>query len=192
MGAVKCGKRSRKGFRRAVQRSVDFCRRSNPALLGVGYIIGPRIASLMCAGGVIAYLVLIPAIKFFGELRHRHRASRNHADRRNVAGRCPRSLCSLHRRGRSRRRRDHQPASIAAAHLARHARGLADFRGTKAAPEAVLRTDRDLSMKVRDHRMHCHPRRHHGRATVEPAMELVRRPAHCRVWFSFHSWSRRG
>jgi putative OPT family oligopeptide transporter len=38
----------------------------NPALLGVGYIIGPRIASIMCAGGVLAYLVLIPAIKLFG------------------------------------------------------------------------------------------------------------------------------
>src|SRR2546422_5034450 len=38
----------------------------SPALLGVGYIIGPRIASIMCAGGVLAYLVLIPAIKFFG------------------------------------------------------------------------------------------------------------------------------
>src|SRR6266436_5939290 len=38
----------------------------NPALLGVGYIIGPRIGSIMCAGGVLAYLVLIPAIKFFG------------------------------------------------------------------------------------------------------------------------------
>src|SRR5438034_7084501 len=33
-----------------------------PALLGVGYIIGPRIGSIMCAGGVLAYLVLIPAI----------------------------------------------------------------------------------------------------------------------------------
>ncbi len=39
----------------------------SPALLGVGYIIGPRIASIMCGGGVLAYLVLIPAIKFFGE-----------------------------------------------------------------------------------------------------------------------------
>jgi putative OPT family oligopeptide transporter len=39
----------------------------NPALLGVGYIIGPRIASIMCGGGVLAYLVLIPAIQFFGE-----------------------------------------------------------------------------------------------------------------------------
>jgi putative OPT family oligopeptide transporter len=38
-----------------------------PALLGVGYIIGPRIASIMCAGGVLSYLVLIPAIKFFGD-----------------------------------------------------------------------------------------------------------------------------
>ncbi len=38
-----------------------------PELLGVGYIIGPRIASTMCAGGVLAYLVLIPLIKFFGD-----------------------------------------------------------------------------------------------------------------------------
>src|SRR5689334_17647921 len=38
-----------------------------PALLGVGYIIGPRISSIMCAAGVLSYLVLIPAIKFFGE-----------------------------------------------------------------------------------------------------------------------------
>ncbi|MES1243059.1 MAG: oligopeptide transporter, OPT family [Acidobacteriota bacterium] len=38
----------------------------SPELLGVGYIIGPRIASVMCAGGVLSYLVLIPAIKLFG------------------------------------------------------------------------------------------------------------------------------
>lgn len=39
----------------------------SPELVGVGYIIGPRIGSIMCAGGVLSYLVLIPAIKFFGE-----------------------------------------------------------------------------------------------------------------------------
>ncbi len=39
----------------------------SPELLGVGYIIGPRIASIMCAGGVLAYLVLIPMIAFFGD-----------------------------------------------------------------------------------------------------------------------------
>src|SRR3989441_5174865 len=38
-----------------------------PELLGVGYVIGPRIASIMCGGGVLSYLVLIPLIKFFGE-----------------------------------------------------------------------------------------------------------------------------
>ncbi|HVE71627.1 MAG TPA: oligopeptide transporter, OPT family [Thermoanaerobaculia bacterium] len=40
----------------------------SPELLGVGYIIGPRIAAIMCAGGVLAYLVLIPMIKYFGSL----------------------------------------------------------------------------------------------------------------------------
>ena len=39
----------------------------SPELLGVGYIIGPEIAGIMCAGGVLAYLVLIPAIKIFGD-----------------------------------------------------------------------------------------------------------------------------
>ncbi|HUJ31759.1 MAG TPA: oligopeptide transporter, OPT family [Candidatus Acidoferrum sp.] len=36
--------------------------------LGVGYIIGPRVAGLLFAGGVISWLVLMPAIKFFGSL----------------------------------------------------------------------------------------------------------------------------
>jgi putative OPT family oligopeptide transporter len=38
----------------------------SPELLGVGYIIGPRISCIMAAGGVLSYLVLIPMIKFFG------------------------------------------------------------------------------------------------------------------------------
>jgi putative OPT family oligopeptide transporter len=47
-------------------RAASISAEVSPTLLGVGYIIGPRIASIMCAGGVLAYLVLIPAIKFFG------------------------------------------------------------------------------------------------------------------------------
>ncbi|MFI5337089.1 MAG: OPT family oligopeptide transporter [Opitutales bacterium] len=39
----------------------------SPELLGVGYIIGPRISSIMCAGGALSYLVLIPLICFLGE-----------------------------------------------------------------------------------------------------------------------------
>src|SRR5881296_1395634 len=38
-----------------------------PELMGVGYIIGPRIAGYLFAGGCLAYLVLMPAIKLFGE-----------------------------------------------------------------------------------------------------------------------------
>ena len=38
----------------------------SPELLGVGYIIGPKIAATMAAGGVLAYMVLIPMIRFFG------------------------------------------------------------------------------------------------------------------------------
>ena len=37
-----------------------------PALVGVGYICGPKIASYMMAGGVLGWLVLIPAIVTFG------------------------------------------------------------------------------------------------------------------------------
>ncbi len=40
----------------------------SPELLGVGYIIGPRIAFTMAAGGVLSYLMLIPMISFFGDL----------------------------------------------------------------------------------------------------------------------------
>lgn len=37
-----------------------------PALIGVGYICGPKIASYMLAGGVLGWFVLIPAINLFG------------------------------------------------------------------------------------------------------------------------------
>lgn len=37
-----------------------------PAVLSVGYICGPRIASYMFAGGIISWMVLIPAIVLFG------------------------------------------------------------------------------------------------------------------------------
>jgi putative OPT family oligopeptide transporter len=36
--------------------------------LGVGYIIGPRVAGTIFAGGVFSWLLMMPAIKFFGSL----------------------------------------------------------------------------------------------------------------------------
>jgi len=44
---------------------------TSPVLLGVGYIIGFRIASVMAGGGLLAALVLTPAIAFFGEASSR-------------------------------------------------------------------------------------------------------------------------
>jgi putative OPT family oligopeptide transporter len=38
-----------------------------PELLGVGYIIGSKVSANMMAGGMLSYLILIPAIKIFGE-----------------------------------------------------------------------------------------------------------------------------
>lgn len=38
-----------------------------PALLGVGYILGYRIAAIMVAGGLLAWLGIIPLIAFLGE-----------------------------------------------------------------------------------------------------------------------------
>ncbi len=39
----------------------------SPAMLGVGYIIGPRTSCNMFAGGALAFLVLIPLIHMFGD-----------------------------------------------------------------------------------------------------------------------------
>jgi putative OPT family oligopeptide transporter len=120
----------------------------SPELLGVGYIIGPRIASIMCAGGVLAYLVLIPAIKFFG----------SGLTVALAPGTVPIGQMS--------------PAAIRSAYVLYigagavaaggiisllrslptiwHSllEGLRDFRGGTAARSSLRRTDQDLSMKV--------------------------------------------
>ncbi|MES2344547.1 MAG: oligopeptide transporter, OPT family [Chlamydiota bacterium] len=46
--------------------NTEFSMDCTPALLGVGFIIGPRIASYILAGGALAWWVLIPLIKMFG------------------------------------------------------------------------------------------------------------------------------
>ena len=126
----------------------------SPELLGVGYIIGPRIASVMCAGGVLAYLVLIPVIKFFGQgwpSRSRRAPCRSARCRPMTSG----GLRPLYRRGRSGGRRHRQPASIAADDLGqprggsegysrrRPRRGIASPHGSGSVDE---------SRRVREHR----------------------------------------
>lgn len=45
---------------------TQFSMDCTPALLGVGYIIGPRISSLLFVGGVMGWWVIIPLIAKFG------------------------------------------------------------------------------------------------------------------------------
>ena len=41
----------------------------SPALFGVGYILGPRIATVMVGGGLLSALVIIPGIAYWGDGR---------------------------------------------------------------------------------------------------------------------------
>jgi len=120
----------------------------SPELLGVGYIIGPRIGSIMCAGGVLAYLVLIPAIKYFGAGLTTPLAPEAKALIRDMSPGAIRNAYVLYIGA----------GAVAAGGIISVARslpiiwhglkgGLKDFRGGAAARAGMLRTDRDLSMK---------------------------------------------
>src|ERR1700738_711332 len=47
---------------------VSFRAAITSEYLGVGYIIGPRVSGVLFAGGIISWLVMMPAIKFYGQL----------------------------------------------------------------------------------------------------------------------------
>ncbi|MCK4462449.1 MAG: oligopeptide transporter, OPT family, partial [candidate division Zixibacteria bacterium] len=52
-----------KGFLKGGTIGID----ATPALLGVGYIIGPRISALMLSGAVLGYLGISPLLSFIGD-----------------------------------------------------------------------------------------------------------------------------
>jgi putative OPT family oligopeptide transporter len=60
--------RSRPEYRPSWLPGASFRAEITSEYLGVGYIIGPRVAGTIFAGGVFSWLVLMPAIKFFGSL----------------------------------------------------------------------------------------------------------------------------
>jgi putative OPT family oligopeptide transporter len=123
----------------------------SPELLGVGYIIGPRIGAIMCAGGVLAYLVLIPMIKYFGAGLATPLAPETTALIRDMSPGAIRNAYVLYIGA----------GAVAAGGIISVGRslpviwhglkgGLADLKGTRnEAGErvAVSRTDQDLSMK---------------------------------------------
>jgi putative OPT family oligopeptide transporter len=50
-----------------VLKGASFKADATPEYLGVGYIIGPRVAGVIFAGGVFSWLVIMPLIYFFGK-----------------------------------------------------------------------------------------------------------------------------
>ena len=123
---------------------------NNPALLGVGYIIGPRIASIMFGGGVLSYLVLIPMIKYFGEglLDPVAPGTKPISQMAIDGGNSIQSTYILYIGA----------GAVAAGGIISLVRslpiiwsglkgGLADLRGSQATRASALRTDRDLSMR---------------------------------------------
>ncbi|MBV6494941.1 MAG: oligopeptide transporter, OPT family [Acidobacteria bacterium ACB1] len=122
---------------------------NDPTLLGVGYIIGPRVAGLMMGGGVLSYLVLIPMIKLFGS-----------AVTTPIAPELSKTIAELSPSGiRSAYVLYIGAGAVAMAGIISLARslptiihglraGLADLRGgSEANGDSVPRTDRDISMK---------------------------------------------
>ncbi|MDQ3919126.1 MAG: oligopeptide transporter, OPT family [Acidobacteriota bacterium] len=121
---------------------------NNPALLGVGYIIGPRISSIMVGGGVLSYLVLIPAIKYFGSGL--------------VAPLAPETAHTIASMSVAQVQKAYilyiGAGAVAAGGIISLFRslpiiwhglkgGISDLRGTKVAGDDAPRIDRDLSMK---------------------------------------------
>jgi len=121
---------------------------NNPALLGVGYIIGPRISSIMVGGGVLSYLVLIPAIKYFGSGWTTPLAPETtHLIKDMTVTQIQKGYILYIGAG-----------AVAAGGIISLVRslpviwsglkgGLADLRTTRSASNGAPRTDRDLSMK---------------------------------------------
>src|SRR6185295_6136620 len=110
--------------------------------------IGPYIASLMCAGGVLAYLVLIPAIKFFGS---------------SASAPIPPGTVPISEMTPDAIRNAYVlyigAGAVAAGGIfsllrslptiwASLLEGLKDFKGGSTARASLSRTDRDLSMKI--------------------------------------------
>jgi OPT family oligopeptide transporter len=120
----------------------------SPELLGVGYIIGPRIASIMMAGGVLSALVLTPLIKFFGEGLQAALAPGG----KPIADMSPSQIRGAYILYIG-------AGAVAAGGIISLVRslpiilhgirsGLSDFKAAAAAHASVLRTERDLSMKL--------------------------------------------
>jgi putative OPT family oligopeptide transporter len=118
-----------------------------PEYLGVGYIIGPRVAGVIFAGGVFSWLVVMPLIYFFGS----HMPDAVYPGTKPIAQRSPSDLWASYIRPMG-------AGAVAASGLITLLRtmptivgalrsGAKEF-GKSAGKLVTLRTDRDLPMSV--------------------------------------------
>jgi putative OPT family oligopeptide transporter len=116
--------------------------------LGVGYIIGPRVAGTIFAGGVFSWLVVMPLIHFFGS----HVPEAIYPATKPVAAMSPSELWASYIRPMG-------AGAVAASGLITLLKtvptivgalkaGVADLRRSKGARAEKLRTEDDLSMGV--------------------------------------------
>ena len=121
---------------------------ATPEYLGVGYIIGPRVAGTIFAGGVFSWLVLMPAIYFFGS----HYPGALYPATKPIAGMSPSELWASYIRPMG-------AGAVAAAGLITLLKtmptiigalrsGMQNLKAGRAAADSTLRTDRDLPMSV--------------------------------------------
>jgi putative OPT family oligopeptide transporter len=118
-----------------------------PEYLGVGYIIGPRVAGVIFAGGVFSWLVVMPLIYFFGS----HIPTAIYPGTKPVGAMSPSELWASYVRPMG-------AGAVAASGLITLLKtmptiigalraGAKEF-GKGSATKAALRTDRDLPMSV--------------------------------------------
>ncbi len=121
---------------------------SLPEYLGVGYIIGPKVAGIIFAGGVFSWLVLMPLIYFFGS----HFPNALYPATKPIAQMSPSELWSSYIRPMG-------AGAVAAAGLITLLKtmptifsalrtGLENIKKSGGAKTATRRTENDLSMAV--------------------------------------------
>lgn len=121
---------------------------ATPEYLGVGYIIGPRVAGTIFAGGVFSWLVLMPAIYFFGS----HYQAALYPATKPIAGMSPSELWATYIRPMG-------AGAVAAAGLITLIKtmptiigalssGMKNLKAGRATTDSTLRTEHDLPMSV--------------------------------------------
>jgi putative OPT family oligopeptide transporter len=121
---------------------------ATPEYLGVGYIIGPRVAGVIFAGGVFSWLVVMPAIYFFGS----HYPHAIYPGTKPIADMSPSDLWAAYVRPMG-------AGAVAAAGILTLLRtlptifgalrtGFHNLRGGASSKASTLRTERDMPMSV--------------------------------------------